>query len=117
MNVFNFTHVTNDKLKSNENLRGFSTTLISGSGGSHKNNEFSLQNPSEIKQCYYPIVQLGEMTQKLSAFLKVPFAVKKKRKKGYNSKKNSLFYFKLIDLSVPKSFSVYPYKVSGALTR
>lgn len=67
--------------------RLFHHPYLSGSGGSHKNNEFSLQNSSEIKQCYYPIVQLGEMTQKLSAFLKVPFAVKKKRKKVITPKK------------------------------
>jgi len=87
-------------------LRGFSTILISGSRGSHKNNEFSSQKPSEIKQSYYPIVQLGEMmTQKLSAFLKVLFSAKKE----VITPKMSLYYFKLIDLAVPKTFSVYPY--------
>jgi len=45
------------------------------------------------------------MTQKLSAFLKVLFSAKKE----VITPKMSLYYFKLIDLAVPKTFSVYPY--------
>lgn len=44
----------------------------------------------EIKQCYYPIVQLGEMmTQKLSGFLKILFSVKKE----VTTKKNFIVLF------------------------
>lgn len=50
------------------------------------------------------------MTQKLSAFLKILFSVKKEVTMPNKKKlKKSLYYFKLIDLPVSETFSVYPY--------